>query len=188
MAHFFGTDGIRGPIATSPLLTPLLQHFGYIMTQWARDASNKQPHILLAQDTRASCQSIADALASGITAAGGICSSAGVMPTPALQCSISYSDQYDYGIMISASHNPASDNGIKVLTPHGKLSRGEEFSLSSLLSGTRPERHKAPPYMIPVCAENERRRYTQHICDFFLTICSKALPLHSTAHMVQHRR
>lgn len=137
MAQYFGTDGIRGPIATSPLLTPyFLQRLGVALAEWARTDVHATPTILLASDTRASCPAIARALAAGITYAGAQCVSAGILPTPGLQRLVTDFDEYQYGIMISASHNPATDNGIKLITPTGKLSKGEEFSLSSLLSRT----------------------------------------------------
>lgn len=138
MKSYFGTDGIRGPVATSPYLTPSFLHrFGVALSSWNQAASGAASVIVLGSDTRASSKTIERALAAGITAAGGICVSAGIVSTPALQHIISAPDsQYDYGIMISASHNKATDNGIKVLTPTGKLAPAQEEMLSTLLTTT----------------------------------------------------
>ena len=138
MPSYFGTDGIRGPVATSPLLTPhFLHRFGMALTRWAQQHKSNTPTIVIGRDTRDSGTMIERALQTGISVAGGTAVSAGIIPTPGLQHLLtSHADEYDYAIMISASHNPADDNGLKLLTSDGKLSVSQEASLSEFLSNS----------------------------------------------------
>jgi len=123
MNTLFGTDGIRGAVATSYYLSaPFLHRLGVALVQWARTKQNEAPVFVIGNDTRASSESILYALSYGIMKAGGICFKAGIMPSPALQHMVStQSHYYHYGIMITASHNTATDNGIKLMSKQGKL-------------------------------------------------------------------
>lgn len=108
----FGTDGIRGP--ANVLLTPGLSFdIGAFLGQY-----QKKNKILIAYDTRRSGIVIFASLVAGILSSGGEASSIGVAPTPALAY-LCKKYNYDYGIMISASHNPFQDNGIKIFDTNG---------------------------------------------------------------------
>lgn len=114
----FGTDGIRGK--ANILITPTLSFkVGAFLGQYG-----KQNNILIAYDTRRSGSVIASSIVAGILSSGGHVGSIGVAPTPALAY-LCKKHNYDYGIMISASHNPFADNGIKIFDTNGFKIRDE---------------------------------------------------------------
>ncbi len=128
MRKLFGTDGIRGVAGDAPLDRPTMASLGYGLVRML--AGHGLPgRIALGQDTRESCAWIAEALSAGIRAAGGEAHSAGVLPTPGLALVVREND-FDAGLMISASHNPFHDNGVKVFAGDGsKLSDAEEAEI-----------------------------------------------------------
>jgi phosphoglucosamine mutase len=114
----FGTDGIRGRAFEPPLDEDTVRRIGVAL---AEDLALERlgPRILLAGDTRASTMTLAGWLASSFQAAGGAVTWGGVLPTPAVSQLCRVGD-FSAGIVISASHNPAHDNGIKILGPNGE--------------------------------------------------------------------
>lgn len=114
----FGTDGIRGRAYRPPLDEDTVRRLGVAL---AEDLALQcpRPRILLAGDTRASTIDLARWLASSFQAAGGAVTWAGVLPTPAISHLLRH-DDCAAGAVISASHNPAEDNGIKILGPGGE--------------------------------------------------------------------
>lgn len=127
----FGTDGIRGP--ANVLLTPKLSFdVGAFLGQY-----QKKNNILIAYDTRRSGTVIFASLVAGILSSGGNVSTIGVAPTPALAY-ICKKHNYDYGIMISASHNKFSDNGIKIFDTNGfKISAEIESEIEKYIAGKK---------------------------------------------------
>ena len=111
MTRLFGTDGVRGEANT--VLTPEMAYrLGRAATlHFGKDAA-AQPVILIGRDTRLSGQLFEAALAAGICSAGGKAVLAGIIPTPAIAY-LAKKLQMQAGIVISASHNPFHDNGIK---------------------------------------------------------------------------
>ncbi|MCL6106795.1 MAG: phosphoglucosamine mutase [Actinobacteria bacterium] len=128
---FFGTDGIRG-IANDVLSAELAMAVGRAAVAVLPAAS---PRILIGRDTRISGPMLESALIAGISSAGGISIRAGVIPTPAL-ASLVLAEGADAGAVISASHNPYRDNGIKFFGSSGfKLSDAQELEMEQFLSG-----------------------------------------------------
>ena len=126
----FGTDGVRGTPSEFPLDTHTITRLG---AATVRTLQPDHPQILVARDTRESGHWIEDCLANGVAAAGGSLVSIGVMPTPATAF-LTASQGFDAGFVISASHNPFPDNGVKVLTADGmKASHDFETELSALI-------------------------------------------------------
>src|SRR4030095_17003413 len=117
--RLFGTDGIRGIAGQYPLDNETVEKIGRsIVSNLARDLGDR-PAIVIGRDTRESGPQIEAALAAGAIAAGGSVQTVGVITTPG----VSYPPRaipFDAGIVISASHNPYQDNGIKVFSPSGK--------------------------------------------------------------------
>ena len=108
----FGTDGIRGKMG-SDISPELAYKVGTSLAFVLRRNTNRRPNVILATDTRASCDTLSLALCSGLTCAGANVTFLGVLPTPA----VAYLTRYmsaDAGVMISASHNPFYCNGIKI--------------------------------------------------------------------------
>lgn len=124
MRRLFGTDGIRGRADLHPFDDDTLRRLGLAI---ARTADNGR-EILIAGDTRESGRRIAGAIADGLNAGGKTVANAGVFPTPALSFILNKSARYSLGVMISASHNPYQDNGIKILSGSGMKIPDEEES------------------------------------------------------------
>jgi len=117
MTRLFGTDGIRGAANEYPLTADVIINIGRAVASIFSGA-NKRAKIIIGKDTRESGSMIEDALASGICSTGGDACLAGVLPTPAVAHLTSSTDA-SAGIVISASHNPFYDNGIKIFDGAG---------------------------------------------------------------------
>jgi phosphoglucosamine mutase len=131
----FGTDGIRGKAGQAPLVPETVARVGaaLVKTMFATDASHRLRYVI-GRDTRESGTWIEDELARGLNAEGATVVSAGVVPTPAIAY-LARSEGFDAGIVISASHNPYEDNGIKVFGGSGtKLTAQLESSVESLVA------------------------------------------------------
>lgn len=133
----FGTDGIRGRAYEPPLDEETVRRLGVALAEDLADQC-PSPRILLAGDTRASTIDLARWLASSFQAAGGLVTWAGVLPTPAVS-HLLRRDDCAAGVVISASHNPAEDNGIKILGRSGeKLADEIERHIESRIEQAAP--------------------------------------------------
>ncbi|MEC7984176.1 MAG: hypothetical protein VX278_03370 [Myxococcota bacterium] len=112
----FGTDGIRGRAGHAPLTPEVIERLGFAAIQ---SISKQRPKVIVANDTRESSSWIYQALSQGMKEAGADVLYAGVMPTAAVSCA-TVAEEADLGIMITASHNPWYDNGLKFLDSTGK--------------------------------------------------------------------
>ncbi len=131
MQNLFGTDGIRSRVGQSPLTPHELVAFGAALGKWVC-SKHTQPNILLAHDTRHSAPLVKAALKAGLFQHPVTLYDGGIVPTPALFHQV-VEGPYDYGIMITASHNPYQDNGIKIITKkNGKLTQEDEQELNAL--------------------------------------------------------
>jgi phosphoglucosamine mutase len=131
---FFGTDGIRGRTNTGAMTAEMAMKIG--MAAGAHFVRGDHRHrIVLGKDTRLSGYMIENALVAGFTSVGMDVVQVGPMPTPAVAMLVR-SMRADLGVMISASHNPYYDNGIKLFGPDGyKLSDADEREIEALLAG-----------------------------------------------------
>ncbi len=118
MKHLFGTDGIRGPAGNFPLDEKTVRLIGSSLSRQFRAKLGREPRFLSGRDTRESGQWLEAAFSAGAVAGGAICKSAGVITTPGVAY-LTKAFDYDAGIVISASHNPFEDNGIKIFLPSG---------------------------------------------------------------------
>ena len=117
MARLFGTDGVRGE-ANVELTPELAYRLGRAATLYFGENSETMPKILIGRDTRISGQMFEAALCAGICSAGGRAIIVGVIPTPAIAY-LTKKKKANCGIVISASHNPFHDNGIKFFGGNG---------------------------------------------------------------------
>ena len=116
----FGTDGVRGVAGSFPLDIPTVTRLGgAIVRSLPRTKAKMRPRVLVGRDTRESGAWIERALARGAASEGALMESAGVIPTPAI-AHLTAARGYDLGIVISASHNPFEDNGIKLFAGNGE--------------------------------------------------------------------
>jgi phosphoglucosamine mutase len=139
MGQLFGTDGIRG-VANTELTPELAVGMGRAVVRTLREEGTDRPVIAVGRDPRASGEMLEAALTAGVCSAGGDVIPLGVLPTPGvayLTCQLGASS----GAMISASHNPVEDNGIKFFGPTGyKLTDAEEERVEELLQRTYEDR------------------------------------------------
>ena len=119
--RLFGTDGVRGTAGTPPLDPPTVRRIGAALVR-ALPHGTESPQLLVGRDTRESGGWIEAELAHGACGEGATVTSAGVVPTPAVAF-LTRTGSYDAGVVISASHNPYEDNGIKVFS-----GKGEKFT------------------------------------------------------------
>jgi len=119
MKSLFGTDGIRGEAGKFPLDAPTATIIGSSLARYLRTATGKQPSIIIGRDTRESGGWLEQALINGVSATGAKCLSAGVITTPGVAF-LTSELHADAGVVISASHNPYHDNGIKIFSPSGQ--------------------------------------------------------------------
>ena len=125
MKSLFGTDGIRAEAGQFPLDPSTVKSIGYSLARHLSDARSR-PKIVIGRDTRESGGWIEHALTSGATEGGAECHSAGVITTPGVAY-LTTTLPADAGVVVSASHNPFQDNGIKIFSPTGqKISEAVE--------------------------------------------------------------
>ena len=131
--RLFGTDGVRG-VAGEFLTAELTLALGRAATTRASaDSGSTRPRVLVIRDTRASGEMLEASVAAGIAAAGGLALLGGVLPTPAAPLLIRRYG-FDLGVVLSASHNPWRDNGVKFFGADGdKLSDTVEEEIEALL-------------------------------------------------------
>jgi phosphoglucosamine mutase len=129
----FGTDGIRGQANTWPMTADMALRLGAAAGRYFR-TDKKEHRVVIGKDTRRSGYMIEYALTAGFTSTGMNVFLLGPMPTPAIGY-LTHSLRADVGVMISASHNPAADNGIKLFGPDGfKLSDEAEATIERFVA------------------------------------------------------
>lgn len=140
MGSLFGTDGIRG-VANRPPMTPeVALAVGRAVAEWCRESGRERPQIVVGRDTRRSGIMLESALIAGVCSAGGDARRVGVLPTPGVAFAVRDAGA-DAGVVISASHNPSPDNGIKLFSSAGlKLSDAEEARIESLMAAKAESR------------------------------------------------
>lgn len=160
----FGTDGLRGRAGEPPLDRSTLSRVGAAVGIWLQHEGTPQKKVLLGHDGRASAGWMSTALAAGLSASDVACLDVGLTTTPALAF-LTRTLPVHAGIMISASHNPATDNGVKLFDHRGgKLSDDAERTIESLVEEVGPT---------PVTTTSIKRRpelveqYEQHLAEVF---------------------
>jgi phosphoglucosamine mutase len=132
---YFGTDGVRGQVGVAPITPDFVMRLGYAAGMvLAKDyAGGSHPTVLIGKDTRISGYMLEAALEAGFSAAGVDVMLAGPMPTPAIAY-LTRALRLQAGVVISASHNPFQDNGIKFFSAHGtKLPDSVELAIEEAI-------------------------------------------------------
>jgi phosphoglucosamine mutase len=137
--QYFGTDGVRGPYGGPIINEAFAERLGVAAGRFvSRQTHTGTQRVLLGRDTRASGQSLLHAVSSGLASVGVESAVLGVVPTPAVASAL-VRERAALGVMITASHNPASDNGIKFFARGGvKLSDRQEEEIEQLLPAEQP--------------------------------------------------
>lgn len=157
--RLFGTDGIRGRAGQPPLEPEFLARLGRVLGARIRATGGGETRVVIGHDGRESGPWIVDALGAGLAAAGVDVDEVGLCTTPALAC-LAAAGAERAGVMVSASHNPAEDNGVKLFGADGaKLPDAEERALEEAMRG-------APP---PPASRAGRRRQRPELLDVYLS-------------------
>jgi phosphoglucosamine mutase len=142
----FGTDGVRGTAGHYPLDPPTVRRLGAALVRALKVAS---PKFLVGRDTRESGAWIEAELAHGASGEGASVTSVGVVPTPAVAY-LTRTHGYDAGVVISASHNPFEDNGIKVFSGKGeKFTERVEREVEDIIADRSWDAHEGEPAHVP---------------------------------------
>lgn len=143
MGKLFGTDGIRGRAGAYPLDARTIAEVGFLLAEFLRGELRRPPRFLIGRDTRESGPWLETAIVSGFHAAEATVESVDIMTTPGVAF-LTNSNGFDAGIVISASHNPFYDNGIKVFLPSGrKLPEDAEAFIESRIGSNEISESKA---------------------------------------------
>lgn len=167
----FGTDGIRGIAGEFPLDPRSVELIGRSLASVLNAKLNRPPALVVGRDTRESGPAIESALVQGAIGEGASVESAGVMTTPGVAFA-ARTGSFDAGVVISASHNPYRDNGIKVFSPSGsKLPDGMErqierdVGLWSEMTSTSASQSRSPSGVYTDAgAERHRLAYIDYLC------------------------
>ena len=136
----FGTDGVRGVAGEWPLDPPTITRLGAAIAR----THGRGARIVLGRDTRESGGWIAREFARGATAAGATVTDAGILPTPGVAY-LTGSDGFAFGVVLSASHNPFADNGIKVFAGGGqKFGEEQERAVEAIVADSSWQIDGAP--------------------------------------------
>ena len=162
MRKLFGTDGIRGVAGVAPLDRRTVFAVGVALAKHTGASGCESCRVVLGMDTRESSEWIAATLAAGLRSGGALVESAGVITTPAIAF-LTVSHGFSAGVVISASHNPWQDNGIKVFGPDGyKLPDATELAIEEEIFRQMEADHADHEHdPVPEVEESDRAEYAQ---------------------------
>jgi phosphoglucosamine mutase len=161
MRQLFGTDGIRGTAGDYPLDRPTTFAVGVALAQWI-GSNHLNPEVVLGMDTRESGPWISEHVAGGLARGGVRARSAGLISTPGLAY-ITKTGPFAAGVMISASHNPFEDNGIKIFDHSGfKLPDQQEHTIEGHIFASTSSGKPPSPQRLTV-DEGLDRAYIEHL-------------------------
>jgi phosphoglucosamine mutase len=169
---YFGTDGVRGRVGELPITPELIMHLGYaagkvLAGAQARPAGSEPPAVLIGKDTRISGYMLESALQAGLSAAGVDIYLCGPMPTPAVAY-LTRALRLSAGIVISASHNPFEDNGIKFFSAAGdKLPDAVEQEIEARLED---------PIVTAASAQLGKARRINDAAGRYIEFCKSTFP------------
>ncbi len=169
---YFGTDGVRGKVGEMPITPDFVMRLGYAAGKVlvsGRAKGSEHPSVLIGKDTRVSGYMLESALEAGLSAAGVDTLLVGPMPTPAVAY-LTRALRLSAGIVISASHNPYDDNGIKFFSGNGtKLPDSAESAI---------ERELAKPFECMSSAKLGKARRMEDAAARYIEFCKSTFPTH----------
>lgn len=163
--QYFGTDGVRGTVGQFPMVPEFATRLGYAAGK-VLSKTDSSPTFVIGRDTRGSGEMLQSALTAGLLASGAIVVDLGVIPTPGVAFSVRRMEA-EAGVVISASHNPVLENGIKFFNRSGlKLAEEVELAIESLLDQTmRLEENVGMNFGRRVDGTDLRESYVDHLVD-----------------------
>src|SRR5215216_5301445 len=180
--RLFGTDGIRGVAGSFPLDDRTVKLIARSLVNNLARELGRAPRIVIGRDTRESGPAIEQAIAEGALSAGAHVESAGIITTPGVAY-ITRACDFDAGVVISASHNPYRDNGIKVFSPSGKkladrLERRIEEDLAGIGTDSKiiigDANEGEPPFVV---YENRQSQYREQYINYLVEKVGHGLKL-----------
>lgn len=154
---YFGTDGVRGPYGGPVINEAFVARIGEAAARWLAGRGVVAGKVLIGRDTRHSGSALMQAVGAGLAAGGARPYALGIVPTPAVSRAVR-ADGAALGVVITASHNPAQDNGVKFFGPDGsKLTDADEALIESLLGSAG----HAPASTVALPGEAVLERYIQ---------------------------
>ena len=175
--QYFGTDGVRGHVGQYPLVPEFVSRLGFAAgTVLSRRASH--PTFVIGRDTRQSGEMLQSALTTGLLASGATVVDLGVITTPGVAFMVRKMSA-EAGIVISASHNPVNENGIKIFNEHAlKLSEAVELEIESLLEGPMDLGNiQANQFGRRISGADMRELYADHLVDEHQDLSLRGLKL-----------
>lgn len=168
MKKLFGTDGVRGVAGEFPLDESTVRTIGGSLARQYATSLGRQPRFVTGRDTRESGGWIEAAFHAGAIHDGAACVSAGVITTPGVAF-VTRQFEFDAGIVISASHNPFEDNGIKIFSPEGKkLGEATERAIEHDIYSSPSSNGTAPEISVDDSrAEEFQWAYVDHLAEEF---------------------
>ncbi len=168
MKKLFGTDGMRGEAGIFPLDAKTIEIVGWSLARQFKEKLNKTPRFVTGRDTRESGDWIEKAFHTGAIAGGAHCESAAVITTPGVAF-LTKTFEFDAGIVISASHNPFNDNGIKIFLPSGKkLDEVTEHEIEKDIFESRESRVESRELKVDSSKASEYQNiYLDYLADGF---------------------
>jgi len=143
--EYFGTDGVRGPYGGPVVNADFFARLGAAAARWLAARGVRSGSVLIGRDTRSSGADLVRALGAGLCDGGAVAISAGIVPTPAVSRAVVLKGAA-LGAVVTASHNPSTDNGVKFFGPDGaKLTDADEAAIEALMAPADPGRVPPPP-------------------------------------------
>jgi phosphoglucosamine mutase len=174
---YFGTDGIRGHVGRDPLVPDFITRLGFAAgTVLSREASH--PTFVIGRDTRQSGEMLQSALTTGLLASGATVVDLGVITTPGVAFMVRKMSA-EAGVVISASHNPVNENGIKFFNQHAlKLSEAVELEIEALLDAPMDLSNAlANQFGRRIAGADMRELYADHLVDEHQDLSLRGLKL-----------
>ena len=163
--RYFGTDGIRGTFGEEPMTPEFVYRLGLAAGQALSGNTGKQAIFVIGRDTRTSGPILQRALATGLRDSGARVLDLGIIPTPGIAYITNFV-RAAAGAVISASHNPAPENGIKFLNNEGmKLSKGQEEAIEENLDRINTERSDFDDECLGEASPHLFQTYLQDLCE-----------------------
>jgi phosphoglucosamine mutase len=164
--RFFGTDGVRGPYGGPVVNEDFVTRLGAAAARWLESRGVRSGKVVIGRDTRASGPSLTRAIGAGLTKGGARPVSVGIVPTPAVSRAASLGGAA-LGVAITASHNPASDNGVKFFGADGaKLSDADEAEIEAFIG---------PPVVVEAAREGDELP-GEAILESYINAAARILP------------
>ncbi len=177
MTRLFGTDGIRGEAGKFPLDAPTVKTVGASLATHLKHKLGRNPVIIVGRDTRESGAWIEQALAAGASSIGAEVKSAGVITTPGVAY-LARTCPADAGVVISASHNPYQDNGLKIFAPSGrKLDEMTERLIEDDVANARTAEDSSAPNVSAPGLDDVTQRLRERYLNYLVSEIGRGLVL-----------